>query len=276
MIENENVQTLNLEDTIPDNTEVNENDTVLYDEESNLSNKENDYKQGELQDTENVTQAFVSETKEDAEAFVSVQYNHKNKSLTKDEAVKLIQKGMHTESLRNKLEYLADSYGMDINTLVDKMVSVPEKEHRSHLESLYGKDSPDVEIGMQIYRQKQSEEYKKIASEREDKEINERKNEEIKGVNSRLADEYLALKAAVPNAPDYSNLPDSVIVEAAQGTRDLLSSYLCHLQKEKLKIEAAKKTEEAAKNASGRSMKSIGSDNLNSQERSFLSGLWSK
>ena len=74
---------------------------------------------------------------------------------------------MHTESLRNKLEYVAKMQGVDVNTMVDKIVSVPEKLHREQLEKMYGVDAKEVEIGMQIYRQKQSEEYKKIAAERE-------------------------------------------------------------------------------------------------------------
>ncbi len=226
-------------------------------------------------DTEDTAQYSVSEKAENT-PFVSVQYNHKNKDLTKEEAVTLIQKGMHTESLRNKLEYLANYYSTDINTLVEQMVSTPENAYRARLEELYGKGSEDVEIGMGIYREKQSNEYKKILAERENSLLEKQNEDKIINVNSRLAEEYLVLKREMPNAPDYKDLPDAVIIEAADGNRDLLSAYLCHLNREKTKIDAAKKAYEAANNASSKSMKSTSSDNKNSQERSFLSGLWSK
>ncbi len=276
MEENENVQLEYSQDTIPDNTDENTTDVEDVAEKAVTPSGSEGDEENVMRDTSHSAQELVSEKSDEQKAFVSVQYNHKSRDLSKQEAIELIQKGMHTESLRTKLEYLADVYKTDINTLVDKMASMPEKEHREHLEKLYGKDSADVEIGMEIYRQKQSDQYKKIMTERNSKEMKEAENKEIKSVNSRLADEYLVLKAELPNAPEYAKLPDSVIIEAANGKRDLLSSYLCHLNREKIKIDAAQKIQEAANNASTRSMKSAGSDNVNSQERSFLSGLWSK
>ncbi len=217
----------------------------------------------------------VSSKKNVLEPFVSVQYNHKNRDFTKEEAINFIQKGMHTESLRNKLEYVAAAQGTDVNALVEKLVSAPENEHRRYLESLYGKDSMDVEIGMQIFREKQSENYKKIMAERENSiEIENRKKEE-KSVISRLANEYIMLKNEVPDAPEYSELPSEVIIEAAEGKRDLYSAYLRYMYKEKMKIDAAKKTQESAASASTGAMKS-GGDNSSAMDRNFLSGLWQK
>lgn len=273
MNENENVQTTQSEDITPQIEESNENDAQVGQDEA-LTPKEVTLTETDTtRDAVVSAQGTASEKADRANAFVSVQYNHKTRELSKDEAVNLIQKGMHTEVLRNKLEYLANVYKTDVNSLVNEMVSAPEKAHRKHLERLYGKDSADVEIGMKIYREKQSEEYKKMLNEYEKQASAEK---EIKDVNSRLADEYLALKTELPNAPQYSELPDSVIIEAANGKRDLLSSYLCYLQKEKTKIEASQISQQVAKDASSKSMKSDGGDNINSHERSFLSGLWSK
>ena len=225
-----------------------------------------------MRDTDaQLAQKSVSENT--AEPFVSVQYNHKNRDFTKEEAIKFIQKGMHTESLRAKLEYLAKEQGTDINSLVEKIVSAPEKAYRAHLEAMYGKDSTDVEIGMAIYREKQSGEYKKIMSESES---SIEREAEIKSVNSRLADEYINLKSEMPDAPDYSDLPDSVIMEAAEGKRDLYSAYLRYLHREKMKIDAAKNTQQAATSASSGAMGRNSQDDITSAERSFLSGLWSK
>lgn len=270
------VQNTDLQDTTP---EYNQEETTNIDTTEEISvipDKEKSVEVNVMRDAEKDTaQNSVSECSKETEPFISVQYNHKNRNFTKEEAINFIQKGMHTEVLRSKLEYIATLQGTDLNSLVDKIVSAPEETYRKHLENLYGKDSGDVEIGMRIYREKQSETYKKIIADRENS-IADKQLEERISVNSRLADEYIALKREMPDVPDYTALPDSVILEAAEGKRDLYSAYLCHLHKEKKKIDAAKQTEEAALNASTKSMKSASEENISSVERNFLSGLWGK
>lgn len=258
--------------TTPEYSQEKETDFNSTEEAVVTPNAEETDEENITRDTEKLpTQESVSEKV--TEPFVSVQYNHKNRDFTKEEAVKFIQKGMHTESLREKLEYLAKAQGTDVNSLVERIVSAPEKAYREHLEQMYGKDSPDVEIGMAIYREKQSNEYKRLMRESEN---SIEREEKIKSVNSRLADEYMNLKAEMPDAPEYSDLPDSVIVEAAEGKRDLYSAYLRYLHKEKMKIDAAKNTQDAATAASSGAMGKNSTDNVTSAERNFLSGLWGK
>ncbi len=196
--------------------------------------------------------------------------------MSKEAAIELIQKGLHTESLRNKLEYAAESQGLDVNEFVDRIASAPEKAYKNYLEKMYGKGSPEIEIGMEIYRKKQSDKYKKFFEEREKSIELQKECERKQNVNLRLADEYLALKANMPDAPEYGKLPNSVIIEAAEGKRDLYSAYLHYLYNEKLKIDAAQKTEAAATNASAGTMKNKSGDNTSSADRNFLSGLWSR
>ena len=95
-------------------------------------------------------------------------------------------------------------------------------------------------------------------------------------LNLRLADEYMALKNEMPDAPEYSDLPDSVIIEAAKGNRDLFSAYLCYLYKERKKVEAAQKTQVAASMASSGKMAVDKGNEMTSSDRNFLLGLWSK
>lgn len=274
MDENYNVQGLDGQDTTP---EVSSDEvTNIEDGEKSLVTPDDDNPLSEdiVRDTEGLSvQKSVSEKAAEWKPFVSVQYNHKNRDFTKEEAINFIQKGMHTEALRAKLEYLAKAQGTDVNSLVEKIVLAPEEAHRRHLEQLYGKDSQDVEIGMAIYREKQNKEYKQLMAERENS-INEKK--EIESVNSRLAEEYLMLKSEMPDAPEYINLPDSVIVEAAKGKRDLYSAYLHYLHKEKKEIDAAQKTQQAAATASSGKMAINSVDDVTSAERSFLSGLWGR
>lgn len=263
-------------DTIPDDVQEQFSDTEYTEDLSDMSDDETEEYEDDEEDTEyDYEEHSESESSDVSEPFITVQYNHKNQGFTKEEAIKFIQKGMHTESLRNKLEYAAAVQGVDVNTLVDYISSAPERAHREYLEGLYGEGSKEVEIGMEIYRQKQPESYKKIIADHENSIKEEKLEAERKNVNSRLAEEYITLKAQMPQAPKYSDLPDSVIIEAAQGKRDLYSAYLCYLHEEKQKINAAKKSETAAQSASTGAMKS-GKDDLSSADIGFLSGLWTK
>lgn len=274
MNENYDVQNLDIQDTTPDI--LGEDTKNIVDDEKDIVTPDDSdlLEEDVMRDTEAIlAQKSVSENTAATEPFISVQYNHKNRDFTREEAINFIQKGMHTESLRAKLEYLAKSQGLDVNSLVEKIVLAPEKAYRAHLEQMYGKDSSDVEIGMAIYREKQSDEYKKLMRESES---NFERELEIKSVNSRLADEYINLKKEMPNAPDYSNLPDSVIREAAEGKKDLYSAYLRYLHREKIKIDAAKKSEKSAAAASTGAMKSNDQDDVSVIDKNFLSGLWGR
>lgn len=209
------------------------------------------------------------------EPFITVQYNHKNKDLSREEAVEIIQKGLHTEKLKEKLECAAALQGKSVNRLVDDIITAPERELRVRLTEIYGEGSPDIEIGLGVFREKQSEQYKNIMREREDeKSMNEKVQEQ--SIFSRLADQYIELKKEVSDAPEYDKLPDEVIIEAASGKRDLYSSYLCYLNRERIKKEAALKSQQAADNASAGRMGGQSGENISTRERSFLDGLWGK
>lgn len=273
MDENYSVQELDMQDTIP---EQSSSEKDIGNCAENLVTPNNDVRQSEDIARDTVlsdVQEPVSENNVKSEPFVSVQYNHKNRDFTKEEAIKFIQKGMHTENLRAKLEYLAEKQGTDVNSIVERIVTEPELAHRKYLEQLYGEGSRDVEIGMEIYREKQSKEYRQLMSASENE---KRKQKEIENVNSRLADEYMTLKNEIPDAPEYSKLPDSVIIEAAKGEMSLYSAYLHYLYKEKLKIDAAEKAQMAAGIASTGKMGIDSGENMTSNERNFLSGLWGR
>lgn len=272
MEEKENFLSGDDRDTTPEASYEEEN--IINDEITVVTPDDSEAYQGDVaRDTDShMAQRSVSENAV-SEPFVSVQYNHKNRDFTREEAINFIQKGMHTEALRNKLEYLAKRQGTDLNTMVDTLVLAPEKAYKKYLEELYGEGHENVDIGIEIYREKQADEYKKIINENEN---TVRQQENIEKINSRLADEYIELKKQFPNAPEYSALPDSVIMDAVQGKRDLYSAYLCYLHKEKIKIDAEKKTQAASDAASLGKMSNTEADFTSSADRNFLSGLWSK
>lgn len=226
---------------------------------------------------ENIAQPPESEESAEISAapFLSVQYNHEDRPLTREEAVDFVQIGMHHKELHSKLDYAAALSGVSVNELVDRIIKAPEDAHRKHLEELYGEGSEDVEIGMNIFREKQSADYKKIVADREASAKAKTEAQE-KSVQSRLADEYIELKKEIPDIPDFAQLPDSVIKEAASGKRDLLSAYLRYERSESKKIDAANKSQAAAAQASAGSKAEGEADNMSSFDKGFLEGLWGR
>lgn len=206
--------------------------------------------------------------------FMTVRYNHEDKNLTRDEAVTLAQKGMNYDKLHGKLDYLASLQGVDVDTLVKRLIEAPEAAHRKHLEELYGEDSADVEIGMNIFREKQSENYKKYVADRENAAKEKTENEQ-KTIQTRLAEEFIELQREFPDVAEFKDLPDSVIREASDGKRDLVSCYLKFLHAENKKIKAAESAAAAAAKSSAGSMSGEG-EQISNEERQFLAGLWGK
>ncbi len=206
--------------------------------------------------------------------FITVRYNHEDKPLSQQEAITLAQKGMHYEKLYGKLDYLASLQEIDVNTFIERLVEAPEAAHRKHLEGLYGEDSEDVEIGMNIFREKQAENYKKYVADR-DKAEKEKTENEQRTTQSRLAEEFIELQREFPEVAEFKNLPDSVIREASGGKRDLISCYLKYLHSENKRIKAAENTAAAAQESSAGSMSSA-SGEISSEERQFLDGLWGR
>ena len=273
----ENVQNTEMQDAIPAEQETHE-ETSAEDTAATAPDEQSGTEDATARDTEgNVTPPPESEESAASETpapFLSVPYNHEDRPLTRDEAVDWVQRGMHYEALHDKLDYAATLSGTDVNTLIDRLIKAPEEAHRKHLEDLYGEDATeDIEIGMEIFRKKQGETYDKIVADRKAA-TQQQAAEKEKGVQSRLADEYIELKREIPDAPEYAQLPDSVIKEAANGKRDLLSCYLRYLHGENQKINAAKATEQEAAKASTGTMGSDEGDNLSSFDKGFLSGLW--
>lgn len=207
----------------------------------------------------------------------TVRFNHQDRKLTAEEAKKYAQLGLKYESQKSiydRLDYGAALAGVSVDKFVDDAVSRPEAEHRKHLEEMYGEGAEEVEIGMDIFRKKRNADYQKFVDGKK-AEAEEAEKKAKTDMRARLADEYIELKAEIPDVPEYEKLPDSVIREAASGKRDLLSAYLRYERAEKLKIDAAKKAEAAAGTASAGGKGSKESEN-DSVLDEFTKGVWSR
>lgn len=222
-------------------------------------------------------------TKEPEKAFMSINYNHESKDLTKEEAVKLAQIGMKIKnsgrefdtlnSLYNKLDYIAAQRDCSVEEFVDSILSYDDEEHRNALLEKFGGDGPEINDLMQIYRQKQQEKYNSILNDRKSAKENEEKNRQI-SLETRLADEFVELKKEFPEVNNFLDLPKEVKVQAANG-KDLLSSYLRYLHTQKKKIDAADLAEKSASRASTGSAATADAT-FNLVDSEFLKGIFGK
>lgn len=214
--------------------------------------------------------------------FLSVQYNHEDRGLSKEEATDYAQIGMRFRDsgfkfdtvmkTMEKLDYLSAQNGLSIEETVDALLVGDETRHREELEEKYGDDDELINDLMTLYRNKQKEKYEKVVKQREsDREKTATENRER--LEQRLAGEFIELSAEFPEIKDFTSLPDSVKSEAAKG-RDLMSCYLRYLHASNKKTEAAKKEADQAKNAATGSMQDEPRDEKTEGEKQFLSALW--
>lgn len=95
-------------------------------------------------------------------------------------------------------------------------------------------------------------------------------------LNERLADEFLALKAAYPEAGDWDKLPDRVLQQAAQSGRSLTDCWLQYRHDQQMRIDDAKTAAARAAAGSVGSLRSMPDTGVEAASRSFLAGFRSR
>lgn len=190
--------------------------------------------------------------------FMTIRYNHEERHLTQEEAVTLAQKGVAYDDMYKTISRAAALKGTDVKTFIG-LEKAQDDAYREELIAKYGEDDMEtVNSLMELYNQKK-ESTIKAAEEAEA----QKQREQQTTLESRLADEFITLQKEFPEIEKFDALPKSVINAAAKG-QDLLSAYLLYQHSEHKKAEAAKKTAEAAKNASGGSLADTPVENNNS------------
>lgn len=204
--------------------------------------------------------AAVEETV--AEPFISIRYNHETRGLSQSEAIELAQKGLHYGTLHDKLDYVATQMDTTVDELVDNLLKKQEDTYRQSLVERLGEDSDLIEGLMQVYRNNQKEKYERAVASRETT------------ITSRLADEFIELKAEFPELKEFKDLPMSVQKKAAEGM-NLTAAFLLFKHQEGKKAAAAQASAVAAKNSSAGTSASDG-DTIDPALDAFLSGLMRK
>lgn len=200
--------------------------------------------------------------------FMTIQYNHEDRHLTQEEAVTLAQKGVAYDDMYKTISRAAALKGTDVKTFIKGFEKAQDDAYREELIAKYGEDDMEtVNSLMELYNQKK-ESTIKAAEEAEA----QKQREQQTTLESRLADEFIRLQQEFPEVEKFDALPKSVVNAAAKG-QDLLSAYLLYQHSEHKKAEAAKKTAEAAKNASGGSLLST-PETSSSISEAFIRGLY--
>lgn len=215
-----------------------------------------------------------AESAEDApeveeEAFLTTRHNHEVKRFNREEAEDLVQMGLHSKPLVEKMRYLAALMGEEsVKPVLDKLISAHENVVRTDI----SKKVSDPDLVEQLVSSKLSE-FKTKAGQQEQAE-KDAYNAEGDNINRRLAKEFVDLQKDFPDVASFDALPKAVKRTAADGGVPLKYAYALHLQREQAKIAAADKAAKAAASASAGSAKSDVADGTSPEIAQMMSALW--
>ena len=264
------------------NTTVEQQDTIPADEthaDENGQFTESGTPQPEAategtQDSENGGQA----------PFLTVKYNHEEKGLNAEDAAMWAQKGMFYEArqekfdtyekLHNKLDYLAALLDTTPDEFIDALSSAQEAAYCAELGERFGTDDESViEDMMALHRNRQKDKYEKVIADRKAAAERAEQDKEA-GLNTRLAEEFTAMKSDFPELVSFAALPEDVRRAAAEGA-SLEHAYLKHLRREAVKTQAARETAAHAAKSSVGSLTGE-ADTATEADRRYLNALWGR
>jgi hypothetical protein len=209
---------------------------------------------------------------ESAEKPFIVRYNHKDRELSREEAVTLAQKGMKYDSMTSvldDLEYLSAIKEKPLNELLKEYISAEENAHKESIIDMYGDNEEVVDMFMKKYRQETKQKFESAKTTKQKAE-EEAEKKAVETLEERIADEFVILKNEFPEVTDVSTVPKSVLKEAENGTH-LLDAYLRYKHQEKKRIDAEKQT--AASNSKSTAGRMEGGENSDPIMTAFLKGL---
>lgn len=207
----------------------------------------------------------------------TLQYNHEDVKVSRDEAVKLAQLGYHLEQINKEhganvkevmasLDYIATLQGKSVKDVVDMLVNGIDSAYREELVEELGEDNPLVEELLENRRAKNNKAYEDAKAERASKAMQAEQSK-----TAKLAEQFEAVRELFPELDTVDKVPDAVI-KAAMKSGDLEKEMLRYQLSEARKIEAATQTANKNKNENIGSMATdTAEDGVSS---AFLRGLW--
>lgn len=210
---------------------------------------------------------------EQAEQGLKVRFNHRDCTLTHEEAVAYAQKGLKYDTIApmlRDLSYLAAINGKTAAELVKEYIHAGETLYRHALEDKYGEDTEVIDVMMERYRAQNNAKYEELENDRRNAEKAVEEKTRM-ALEERLAQDFAEMQKEFPEIKSFVELPREVKQEAVDG-RDLLTAYLLYRHREEKKTAAAKQTEAAAVKASAGKMGST-DENDDPLMAAFLKGL---
>ena len=206
--------------------------------------------------SEEVTETAETETKAESETktiedFLKIKYNGAEKSLTREEAIELAQKGMNYDKVHGELQNYKNSNELHVLSELAKSAGVSMSDYLARLQSFQNQAAIDnikesikakyPDAPEELINDLAKTQFEKNTSEKKHKETvtaNQKQNEE----RERLVKQVEALEKAYPDV-DVNKLPSEVIEMAQQG-ETLLGAYRAYeLKQAKAELEALKKNE---------------------------------
>lgn len=189
-----------------------------------------------------------------AEPFLSVQFNHKSREMTREQAIEFAQKGLLYDKLTpiyNQLDYLAAQSNTTVSEYVKQLLKRAEDGHRQSLAEKFGDDEQIIEELMEFYRSRNADKYQKVLADRKKAEQEALENAKTEARIS-LTEQFKRLRKEFPEITDISQLPKEAAELAANEKMELTAAYLLHRHREDRRIaEAAKRAAEQSKSSTG-------------------------
>lgn len=211
----------------------------------------------------------------------TLQYNHEDVKVTKEEATRLAQYGLFLEKLGQEhsadvkeimanLDYFATLQNKTVKEIVDEMVSGVEKSYRDELTAMLGEDNSLIDEMVELRKSKNRKVYEDAVSERAARE-KQAEEEAEKSASLKLAEQFESMRESFPDIDTVDKIPDTVL-KRALSSGDLEKEMLRYERSERLKVEAAKASEEKNKKQNIGSAQST--DVESGTISAFMSGLW--
>lgn len=182
-----------------------------------------------------------------ASPFVTVQYNHETRELTREQAIAYAQKGiLYEEGTRTqKLALMAAAQGKTIDEFVNTLAEADEQGLREDKLRITGGDADAAEILVQAEFAKRREALNLRAQQEQEAEAAAEQS-----TLDRLAGELVELKELVPELTDWDAIPQAVKEDAIKNNRNLTDAYLRYMHREGKNIEQNRAAQAAAAAAS--------------------------
>ena len=206
------------------------------------------------------------EAESSAEQNLTVRFNHEDKVLTRDEAIKFAQMGLKLETVQpllDELNYLASLRGKTPIDTVKEFVALDEQVYKNQLKGQYGDDENAINALMEKYKQDNLTKRAQFVSKEKEEAVK-------KEFSEKIADEFTELKGECPEIDSLEKIPPSVLKNAKN--ERLLTAYLRYKNRQQVKIEQNNQTRKKNKDASAGSLQA-GGENFDTLLSAFIKGL---